>query len=153
MEQGEQNTGSVFDFLYNDSRRVSSYLAQMDDNGLLTGITQSENVTKNAKRGVNLSANILGNGGGIEITPKEGGSEASERVYDPFWANARYLLDVLDERKMIHRDLASAPIGSIVLISGKMSVVDLGLLKEVWALPRIRKLMLANAGVSEPAAT
>ncbi len=147
--QGEQSTGSVYDFLYNDSRRVGSYLAQLDENGMLTEIRQGEQVSKGSKRGFNLSGSVLGTGGGLEVTPKEGGAESSERVYDPFWANALYLMDTLDERGMIHRDLGTAPIGGIVLISGQMSVIDLGLLKEMWALPGIRKLMLKGIGLHD----
>jgi hypothetical protein len=147
--QGEQSTGSVYDFLYNDSRRVGSYLAQLDENGMLTEIRQGEQVSKGSKRGFNLTGSVLGTGGGLEVTPKEGGAESSERVYDPFWANALYLMDTLDERGMIHRDLGTAPIGGIVLISGEMSVIDLGLLKEMWALPGIRKLMLKGVGLQD----
>lgn len=139
--QGEQSTASVYDFLYNDSHRVGSYLAQLDENGLLTEVRQGESVVKKAKRGFSVSGQVLGSGGGIEWTPKEGGGESSERVYDPFWANARELLDALDAEGMVRRDLSTAPIGSMVLISGHMSIVDLALFKALWSLPAIQKLM------------
>lgn len=142
MEPSDQSTDSVFDFLYNDSRRVGSYLAQMDANGLLTEIRKGEAITKGAKRGFNVGGSFLGTGGNLEITPKEGGGESFERVYDPFWTNARALLDALDERQMIHRDLTSTPIGGVVLVSGRLKVIDLGLIKGMWQLPTFRKLML-----------
>ena len=149
-EQDGQGTASVFDFLYNDRHRVGSYLAQLDENGLLTEIRRGEQASKNGKRGYSLGAQVFGTGGNVEVTPKEGASESSERVYDPFWANARELLDVLDERRMICRDLSAAAIGSVVLISGRMSVVDLSLFKALWGLEGIRAVARKGVMVSRP---
>lgn len=141
-EQGGQSTASVFDFLYNDSRRVGSYLAQLDENGLLTEIRRGEQASKDAKRGFSIGGQVLGTGGNVEWTPEEGGGESAERVYDLFWANARELLDALDAEAMIRRDLGSAPIGSLVLLSGQMSMVDLSLLRDFRELPSMRDIMI-----------
>lgn len=153
--QGELTTASVYDFLYHDSRRVGSILAQLDRNGLLTEIRQGEVATKKSKRG--FSANIgastpLTGGGnvGFELTPKEGGGESFERVYDPFWANARFLLDTLDEHEMIESDVTRAQLGSIVLFSGSLSIIDLGMIKELWGLPAIQRLIHSGQQSNEP---
>ena len=154
--QGEQADASVFDFLYHDSRRVGSFLSQLDQNGLLTEIRQSEHATKGARRGfsANLGASTPITGGGnigIEVTPKEGGGEALERVYDPFWANARELLDVLEAHGMIQRELGEAPLGSLVLVSGPMNVIDLGFMKNLWSMPSIKKAIKEGANqAAEP---
>lgn len=137
----ERGTASVFDFLYNDGRRVGSLLAQMDDNGLLTEIRHGEKVTRDAVRGGSISGSVFGTGGGIQVTPKAGGEESSERVYDPFWSNARELLDALDDNDLIMRDLKNAGLGSIILLSGEMRITDLTLLRSLWGLQSVRKLM------------
>jgi hypothetical protein len=50
-ELDEPQNDSVFDFLYCDSRRIGSFLAQFDDSGHLEKIVQRESAAKSAKRG------------------------------------------------------------------------------------------------------
>ena len=150
-EQGDQNTDSVFDFLYHDHRRIASFLSQFDANGLLTGLTQSEGVTKGSKRSkrVGIGGELALLGGGnveFEMGPGESGSETLERVYDPYWTNARQFLDVLQERSMVERNLRNASIGQIVLATGYLSIQDLGMMKEAWNAPAIKSTIMAGAG-------
>src|SRR5687768_8772008 len=111
-----QENDSVYDFLYQDVRRVGSYLAQFDVSGHLTAITQSDTINKGSKRSwkATVGGSIPGLPGaevGVERGPSEAGSESSERAYDPLWANARALLDYLSERDVIERDIDRASIG------------------------------------------
>lgn len=150
-EHDAAEADSVFDFLYHDSRRIASYLSQFDNSGLLTGVTQSEGVTKGSKRGkrIGLGGNAPLIGGGnieLEIGPGEAGSESMVRVYDPYWANALQFLDVLHERNMIQRDLDSATIGQFVLASGYLSIQDLGMMKEAWKAPSLQRKMKSGFG-------
>lgn len=151
-EQGEAEPDSVFDFLYHDSRRIASFLSQFDANGLLTSLTQGESATKGAKRGkkIGLGGESPLLGGAkveFELSPGEAGSESLERVYDPFWANARQFLDVLTERGMIQRDIGGASIGQFVLVTGYLSIQDLAMLKDAWKAQSIqRKVKAGNGG-------
>lgn len=146
----EVEQDSVFDFLYHDGRRVASFLSQFDDNGLLTGLTQSEAVAIKAKRSkrIGFGGNSPLGGGNIdfELGPAEGGSEGMERVYDPFWANAREFLDVLETRKLLSREIAEATLGQFVLVSGYLNIKDLGMLKEAWKAPSIQKKIKQGMG-------
>jgi hypothetical protein len=145
-EQDEAAPDSVYDFLYHDSRRIASFLSQFDNNGLLTGLTQGDSVSKGAKRskkiGIGGDVPIIG-GGNIEfeLGPGEVGSQTLERVYDPFWTNARLFLDVLTERNMIHRDLDAANIGQFVLATGYLSIQDLAMFKEAWKAPSVQRMV------------
>lgn len=138
--QGERERVFVLDFLYCDTRRIGSFLAQFDDSGTLQQIVQSEEAFVDGKRGFSLSvgggATLAGTGGqgslSIERPPATGGSEASFRVYDPLWANAVVFLDYLEEKKLIHRNLKNSPFGSFVLIKGSLSVTDFSILKNLW---------------------
>jgi hypothetical protein len=143
---------SVYDFLYHDARRVGSFLAQLDQNGLLTEIRKGEHAAKNAKRGwnVNVGASTPLTGGGnlgVEVSPKEGGGESIERTYDPFWANARELLDALAANDMIVRDVEGAPLGSMILTSGTLNVVNIGMMKNAWDVDEIKRTVLAGGTV------
>lgn len=146
-EQGEHQSDSVFDFMYHDARRVGSFLAQFDDAGHLQQLKQSETLTKGLKRGWKVSVGGgMGDFGTGEVSaergPGEGGSEASERVYDPYWTNARTLLDYLTEHEMIQREIWKARIGQFVLIKGSLVVLDVAMLKSAWEKPAIRKRMM-----------
>jgi hypothetical protein len=130
---------SVFDFLYCDSRRIGLFLAQFDDSGLLEKVIQRESASRGIKRSLELSvgggAMLAGTGGsgslGIKRGPSEEGSEASERVYNPLWANTITFLDCLAERDLIADDITRAGIGQFVKISGILKVIDLTIIKRM----------------------
>lgn len=141
-EHEGQNTDSVFDFLYHDARRVGSFLAQFDSSGHLQQVTTSESVTKGGKPGLSLklagALPIPGVSDGPEgsVTfgrdASQSGSETQARMYDPLWTNARALLDYLNERNLIQRDLSAAHLGQFVLASGALSVLDMAMLPQIW---------------------
>ncbi|WP_224543116.1 hypothetical protein [Mesorhizobium sp. CA16] len=147
--QGEHHENFVLDFLYNDARRIGSFLAQFEDSGTLQQVTQHESVAKGNKRGWRIGlgggANIAGTGGTGEISfersPAEVGSEASELVFDPLWANALTLLDYLAGRDLIEPNIAKAGIGQFVKVTGNLRIHDLGILKLLWDIPAVRRQM------------
>ncbi len=127
--------------------------------GALDKIIHRESVTKNSKRGwnVNLSGggSLLGTGanGGAAfgVTPESGGSEVSERFYDPFWTNARTLLDYLHEHNLINKNMENAALGQFVLVKGSLILLDLGLLRDAWEKQSIQKIIKASAGIDSEA--
>lgn len=150
-EQGEPVNDSVFDFLYHDSRRIASFLSQFDNNGLLTGLTQSESATIGGKRskkfGLSGNAPLIGGGGiDVELGSGETGNQALERVYDPFWANALQFLDVLEERSMIQRDITASRIGQFVLMRGSLIIADMVPYREIWKSDVIKRFLKATLG-------
>jgi len=149
--RGGQNTDSVFDFLYHDTRRVGSFLAQFDRFGHLQQISAKENASKGGKGGYSfkVAGNLPALPGSTEGTegsltfsrdPSEGGSEGQERVYDPLWTNALTLLDYLDERGLIHRDVITGRVGQFVIASGKLSILNMGMLPKIWESGAIRDM-------------
>lgn len=148
-ERGDLSQDSVYDFLYCDTRRIGSFLAQFDVGGHLQQVTSSESASKGYKRGYKVGlgggATLAGTGGNGEVNfergPAEIGSEELQRVYDPLWSNALSLLDFLEERHLIQRDIAEASIGNFVLSSGSLSISDLQLMHRTWQLPSVKKLM------------
>lgn len=157
-ELDAQANASVYDFLYHDVRRVGSFLAQFDVAGHLQQITQTEGVIKSQSRGFRIAAGgavpLLGSANlDVSRTPASGGSEASERIYDPLWANARTLLDYLDARGMIGRDLSDARIGEFVLVSGELAILDLPMLRQLWELPIVRATVQSGVKSTEETGT
>ncbi len=91
----EQKADSVLDFLYQDARRVGSFLAQFDNSGHLKQIKQNESASKSASTSaearVGAHALFAASAGKLDRTEASQGVESVERTYDPFWANARNL--------------------------------------------------------------
>lgn len=146
----DQNTDSVFDFLYHDARRIGSFLAQFDPYGHLQQVTSRETASKVGKRGYSLKiagsvpplSGFEGAEGSVTLSRDgsgSGGSEAMERTYDPLWANALALLDYLDGRGLVQRDLTAARLGQFVIASGKLSVLDATMLPKIWEAKAVRE--------------
>jgi hypothetical protein len=154
-EHDDQNTDSVYDFLYHDARRIGSFLAQFDNLGHLRQVTSSETAAKDAKRGYSLkvggSLPVPGSPEGAEggitfgVDPSQSGSEALARVYDPLWSNALTLLDCLDAKGLIQRDVSAARLGQFVIASGELSILNAAMLPKMWANAAIRDVWVRHA--------
>jgi hypothetical protein len=136
------DTESLFDILYVDSRRVATYLAQLDPNGSLTGIKVSASGT--ATMAGDARASFVAASGGVHLSDVT--SEANERQFDPQWVLPITLMNRLDELGFINRGLANAGIGSLVLAEGFCRMVDIATVKEMW--PAIAKILAMQAAVS-----
>ncbi|WP_439618292.1 DUF6414 family protein [Shinella sp.] len=150
VELDQEDGNSVFDFLYYDSARVSSFLAQFDPSGHLTQITTTERAHRGKKDSSSTQAGgsagiIKGMVTGTLDNTSEYGKQQN-RTYDTRWANALAFLDYLTQRDFLKHDLAKSAIGDLVLYSGSLSVLDLGILKQMWNLPVVRKTIIAGAG-------
>jgi hypothetical protein len=130
-----QDKKLVYDFLYCDSRRVGSFLAQFNPSGNLTAhrktMSQADKSGSDSSVGIDLKF-IKGTAGGntsAEMT------EHSEETYDPFWTGAISLLDHLERRNLLKIDMHDAAIGQLVLVSGDFSLVDLRVVKGILNSP------------------
>ena len=136
--------GSVYDFMYHDARRVGSFVAQITGLGLMTRASKTtatgRDVDKSRKR--NFGGNIAGVGGinvGWESGPGAGRTDTDNREYDPYWINAVNLLDLLEQRNLVRRDIALAALGDVVLVTGELVVTDMSLIKGLLSLPEARE--------------
>lgn len=144
--QGGRTTGSIFDFLYHDGRRIASFLAQFDPSGSITQISRGTVAEKARQDGHKLegSGSIPGFAKGTAANIGEVRHRRQDeimRVYDPTWANARAFLDIADEAGLIHRDISTAAVGQMVLCQGTLSVKNLQLLTSIWSLPSAKKML------------
>ncbi len=145
----EPLTTSVYDFLYHDTARVASFLAQFDPSGHLTGVEQTDTAeqTSSDKTGGSVKGGVptlLGTSATYEGQSSTRGGEGSKRTYDPLWANARELLALLADRLV--RDLRQARMGQFVIATGSLSVLDLSLFKQIWSLETVRRSAMEEVG-------
>ena len=138
----------VLDFLYHDSRRIASFLSQFDELGHLQRVTQTDESAAKEKEG-SITGGSLGVPGTLGKhekgkTASSWESETAQRVYDPFWANARRFLDLLTEGDMIQRDIENARIGQFVLSTGSLIILDNSMLRAIWDQPAVSKFIKAQ---------
>nr|VFK57091.1 MAG: hypothetical protein BECKTC1821F_GA0114240_101451 [Candidatus Kentron sp. TC] len=133
--QDPSEKGSVYDFLYHDVDRVNSFLSQFGDAGYLQNLTERKSFSTGKSSGTSGHANanvlIAKGGGNMRRETHEKGGESSERSYNPLWSNSLTLLDYLDERDMIVRDVENAAIGQFVLLSGSLEIMDASILERI----------------------
>lgn len=150
---GPLEKSTVVDFLYQDVRRVGSFLAQFDPDGHLQSLTRAQQVSESAssKSGLSGSAGIpaVAKFGALsEEQVLEGANDSTTRTYDPLWANALALLDYLSSRDLIQTDVTKGRIGEFVLCNGRMTILDLTMLKKLWELPAVQEKIKQGASGS-----
>lgn len=129
MDQDSPNIDYLYDFLYVDKTRMGLYFAQMFDGGVLTGSkTTQQNSETNA-------SNFTGNAGVAKAGMSQNSLilEAIEKQFDTSWSLPLNVIEALDETGFIERKLSSVPTGKIVLIKGTIAVLDIKMMKEMWA--------------------
>lgn len=143
---------SVLDFLYHDSRRIGSFLAQFEGDGHLQQLTRTKDGTRGkkdtskseGKGNLGFASGKLESSGETSLSMTEGYA----RVFDPYWANARAFLDHLSENGMLNREWKSSEVGQFVLVKGHLSILDLGMMKEAWKIESIRKKIFGESNKS-----
>lgn len=153
-ERVEPEFDFVLDFLYYDSRRIGLFNSQFFPDGVLQQVEKTDSRTKTTSdssgRTIAIGPRALSRKGNRENETQETGSDSSKLTYDPLWANALTFLDSLEERNLIRRDLRRARIGQLLLVSGRLTILDMGLLKPIWQVPEAKQNALQSAIVENP---
>lgn len=145
QEAEQPQANSVFDFLYQDIRRVGSYLAQLEPAGHVSSVK----VTQSNQEGELSSATIAGDidlrlaslGRNKLAQINTSNSDILERSFDPLWGNALNLLNILAARGMIACDPSHATIGQFVLVKGRLSIFNLKQLSTIWNNQKLLEMM------------
>lgn len=120
-----QKTASVFDFLYADHHRIGLFLSQFSDFGNLTDIVHERGTS-----GDNTTS--LGFKGVVGGEWKGGDSASVQRRFDPQWSQALNFLDEVNARGMLNRDLGQTGLGSLVIVNGSLSILNMKPLERAW---------------------
>jgi hypothetical protein len=117
VAQELDESGSVFDFIYVDHRRIDLYLAQFSEFGSLTKLVRSVRASDAAQLGV--SAYIA------RGETKRAQETGIEKHYDPQWIAPLSFLDEIQARGMLKPRITDARIGDLVILSGTLNMVDM----------------------------
>ncbi|MFH2711390.1 DUF6414 family protein [Klebsiella aerogenes] len=146
MEREQQNTDSLYDFLYVDNQRASSLLAQMHGPGVVTSIKHITAEMDKSLSDAGFDLKILKSKIGVEETI----NQTQEKSFDASWILPINLLDKLDENGLIRKDLNGERLGSTVLCKGKMRIFDISVFQK--SVPFIAKMMEAERPALPPKA-
>lgn len=129
VAQDSQNTDSLFDFLYLNQSRISSWLAQMVAEGVPLSAKYGATTTKT--NGLSLKGSAAGFVSG-EKSGTHGVSDAQEIQYSAQWSVPLTLLDMLSHNGFINRNIENASAGSLVLLSGRIQLFDIEFIQNGW---------------------
>ncbi|AEJ02198.1 hypothetical protein Nit79A3_2426 [Nitrosomonas sp. Is79A3] len=140
---------SVYDFLYHDIQRIGSFLSQFDPNGHLQSSINSSYLSqsRSASSEKSITAKLPAIAEG-KTTTGHGNAEVnnngSSRTYDPLWQNSIALLDYLEQRNLIGRDIMQSHIGQFVLVSGKLFMFDMGFMQKLTQGTMLKKAFVSG---------
>lgn len=129
MEPASQSIESLFDFVYLDRDRLASFSAQIFDNGTLVSVKTEDKAQSNIASEMHAGIKPLFSAAEKEYLTNLRGIE---RQFDAGWALPLNVLHRLDELGYVKRSLAAADFGDLVLVTGSMNLIDLGIMKELW---------------------
>ena len=135
MEPTLPDTEYLYDFLYVDGSRLATYMAQVDPNGILTGIKTTSSGSTTVSGSGTLSAVVVSGG----MTGTDTVVEGAERQFDPIHTIPIAVLNRLDELGFIHKTVDGTPLGSLILVKGYCRIANIGMVKEMW--PEIAKII------------
>lgn len=142
MAPDQRMDDSVYDFMYVDARRIAQFSSQFNQYGHLTGLTRTVSETRTGGGGVNVGA--------AKFDKSAQAQEGQTKQFDPQWLNPLTFLDDAGKRGMIVRDLAVAGIDQLVLISGRLSIFDISIVKSIWGIDQlVEKAMAGTLGQEE----
>lgn len=152
-ENADSSDPSVFDFLYSDAQRIGSLLAQFEP-GLLLGRVQEDEgergKVERAHRAGSVDLQLIGAEKGTEV---ESGVRKTVRIaksFDPYWANARALLDYLSEHDLIKTGIPYARLGEIVLCKGRAWILDSTDVHQLYGKEGFRSAAQNNLALRAP---
>lgn len=129
MAQESQNVDCIYDFIYLDSKRLTSFLAQLDDDGVLLSIKNTNKVEDEKNSLLSAGVNM---GTRASKESNETVSEQSERHYDSSVSVLYSAMDKLNDLGFIRKNINDTAIGQLLLCSGTITFQDIRMMRNLW---------------------
>lgn len=133
----------IIDFLYNDARRIGSFLSQFDPHGYLKAVQKgeksvsTESASVEGRAGINIP--LLGTiGGAAGMGGSEAQSDDLSKTYDPLWRNALTFFEIIQKNKMANKDVGAAGIGEFIIIEGALHIQDTAFIQKFYQNESVR---------------
>ncbi|MGZ8907883.1 MAG: DUF6414 family protein [Methylobacter sp.] len=128
MAQEQPSIDSIYDFIYLDTKRLTSFLAQLDDDGVLLSIKKTKHIEEEQK---NLGSLGLT---GTRATTEDNTtlSKQSEKHYDSSIVAMYDVINRLDELGFIKKSISATAMGQLLLCSGTITFHDIRMMRDLW---------------------
>jgi hypothetical protein len=112
-----------------DSKRLTSFLAQLNDDGVLLSIKNTHNAEDEKKSLLSAGVNM-----GTRASKEENktSSRQSEKHYDSTTTVLYEVMDRLNELGFIRKNISETPIGQLLLCSGTIRFQDIRMMRNLW---------------------
>lgn len=119
MPEQDERTGALYDFLYRDAGRITSWYSQLFS-GRLTSLERLNQETETSSRDLKLSAAVLAG----DILHSKQIQESSKRTFDPHETITTDVLATLSQGGHISSDIDGAANGSLIIATGTLMLID-----------------------------
>ncbi|WP_151708228.1 DUF6414 family protein [Acinetobacter junii] len=128
MAQDSQNTTSIFDFFYLDNPKIKSFYAQLNGLGALNTLKSTSQIGDTRKMEGTIGVPTVTGG---KIGNDHTVNTSSEHLYDGIPTMPREMINRLDELGFIHRELNEEMLGNLVLLEGRLGIIDIEVTKDL----------------------
>lgn len=128
MAQEQPSIESLFDFFYLDKRKISSFYAQLTGNGSIESYKETHSILDEKAMEATVGVPTVTGG---KLGSKESSNSGGERYYNAVDTMPREMINRLDELGFINRDLSDSNLGQLVLIKGRLGIIDVNMLSAI----------------------
>lgn len=128
MALDSQTIESIFDFFYLDNPKIKSFYAQLNGVGSLNTLKNTSQIGDVRKIEATVGAPAIAGG---KLGNDHSASTTSEHLYDGIPTMPREMINILDDLGFIYRELSDAMLGNLVLLTGRLGVIDIEVTKEL----------------------
>lgn len=126
MEQESPSIESIFDFIYLDNTKIRSFYAQLTGSGAITSRKNTSATSDDSTAEFSGSIPAVAT---AKSTFKNTAGLGSEDIFDASVTMPREMIDRLDELGFVNRDIDPEILGNLLLIEGRLSIVDVSVIK------------------------
>lgn len=130
----------LYDFLYQDPRRIGSFLSQINSSGHLKAVSLADKAGGSSTFGA--SGGVEGKALFVASAKVAGSAQATEeeyseisRSYDPIWSNAREFIKTITENGYLKNDISQSNIGDLTIETGRLSIINTKYGQEIYNSP------------------
>lgn len=128
MAQDLQTIESIFDFFYLDNPKIKSFYAQLNGLGVLNSLKNTSQISDTRKMEATVGLPTVTGG---KLGNDHLAATTSEHLYDGIPTMPREMINRLDELGFIYRELNDEMLGNLVLLDGRLGVIDIEVTKEL----------------------
>jgi hypothetical protein len=130
MAQEQPDIDCIYDFIiYLDTKRLTSFLAQLDDDGVLLSIKKTRHIEDELKVLGSVGINVATR---ASTESNETIGKQSERHYDSSSTALYSVIDRLDELGFIKKRINDTGMGQLLLCSGTLAFQDIRMMRNLW---------------------